>query len=344
MFLIYYPRSGSTLLSARLDRFEDISVTVESKLMREVLLAERKLSRATSPGEAYDLVEKAGRISNLGLSRESFSRHLEDSEGYGVEEVTHAILSAYFEATGPDSKVWVVKDGLNGYWIERISKELPDAKFIHVVRDGRAVFNSVLRTSCYYGTEYNIARDPVSVSRSWSRFVAKVNGFAARNPGRCVVHRYEDLLADEEGELDRLRRSFGLGDGRREEVNGYYERMPERDRAIHDLVSGETVPGRAGAWKEELDRGYRMVFEYGARRTLKELGYETAPANLPRLLLDRGFLAAHAASAALRARRRLRMLLDPISLWRVIAAKRLAWKDASLHTDRRTRPGRRAQS
>ena len=317
------------MLSSRLDRFEDVGVTVESKFMREVLLAEQDLRRARSAGEVYARLQDAGRLRNFDLASEGLFRHLRDGGGYSIEEVTRAILSAYFEKTKPNSKVWVVKDGLNGYWMQRISHELPGAKFIHVVRDGRGVFNSVLRTASFYGSGIHTARDPVSVSRSWASFVGRVSGFEARNPDRCITCRYEDLVAGEEGELARLRDLLDLGDEGRETTNGaYYERMPGRDRVLHHLVSREIMPRRASAWREELDRGYRLAFEFGARETLKNLDYEVTPGErLPRLLLDRDFVAALVSSAVLQARRWIRLLLNPSGLRHFISTKRLARRD-----------------
>jgi hypothetical protein len=329
VFLVYYPRSGSTLLSSRLDRFEDIGVTVESKFMREILLVEKDLRRAKSAEEVYALLRDVGKLRNFDLAREGLSRYLRDGGGYRIEEVTRAILSAYFEKTKTDSKVWVVKDGLNGYWMQRISHELPGAKFIHLVRDGRGVFNSVLRTASFYGSGTHIARDPVSVSRSWASFVGKVNGFAARNADRCITCRYEDLVAGEEGGLARLRDLLDLGDEGRETTNGaYYERMSGRDRALHHLVAREILPGRASAWREELDRGYRLAFEFGAGEALKDLDYEVTPGErLPHLLLDRDFVAALVSSAVLQALRWIRLLLDPSGLRRFISTKHLARRD-----------------
>ncbi len=337
-FLVYYPRSGSTLLSSRLDRFEDIGVTVESKFMREILLAGKDIKQAKSAGEVYALIRDTGRLRNFNLAREGLSRHLRDGGGYGIEEVTRAILSAYFEKTKPGSKVWVVKDGLNGYWMERISHELPGATFVHMVRDGRGVFNSVLRTASFYGSGTHIARDPLSVSRSWASFVGKANGFEARNPGRCITCRYEDLVDGEEEELARLRDLLGLGDEVRETTNGaYYERMPGRDRALHRLVSGEILPGRASAWREELDRGYRLAFEFWAGEALEDLDYEvTTGERLPRLLLDGDFVAALVSSAVLQARRWLRLLSDPNGLRRFISTKRLARRDVSPRREQAT--------
>ncbi len=319
------------MLSSRLDRFEDIGVTVESKFMREILLVEKDLRRARSAGEVYALIRDAGKLRSFNLSREGFSRHLRDGGGYGIEEVTRAILSAYFEKTKPGSKVWVVKDGLNGYWMQRISHELPGATFVHMVRDGRGVFNSVLRTANFYGSGTHTARDPVSVSRSWASFVGKANGFAARNPNRCITCRYEDLVAGEEGELARLRDFLGLGGEGRETINGsYYERMPVRDRALHHLVDREILPGRASAWREELDRGYRLAFEFWAGEALEDLDYEvTTGERLPRLLLDGDFVAALVSSAVLQARRWLQLLSAPNGLRRFISAKRLAQRDVS---------------
>lgn len=328
LFLAYFSRSGSTFLSSRLDRYEDVGVTVESAFMRTLLLKKGDLIKASSPDEVYGMLEREARFSNLGLGRDLFSEHLRPGGSYGVGEVARAILGTYFADKKPAARVWIVKEGGSGFLVNAISRELPEARFLHVIRDGRAVLNSGLNSIRPYGSGERMARDPLAVARVWSGFVDGVDAFRATHPERCLVCRYEDLMADEDAELRRLRLSLGLpAEVSETNGSGYYEAMPEKERSIHRLVSGGAVQGRVDAWKDELGRGDRLVFEYRARKTLHHHGYEADVPGFPKLLLDRSFVYSYISSLALRARSWRRLVGNPARLAYVVRTMALRLKD-----------------
>lgn len=327
VFLVYFSRSGSTFLSSRLDRYGDVGMTVESGFMQTLLLKSRAIFGANDPAGVYELLKGEGRFSNLGLSREAFSEHLRTGGSYRIGEVARAILSAYFRERKPGARVWVVKEGGLGFLVNRISRELPEAGFLHVIRDGRAVLNSGLNAVRPYGTGERMARDPLAVARVWSRFVDGVDAFRSSHPQRCPELRYEDLMAGEEAELERVRLSLGLPAVAAAGERGYYEAMPEKERSIHRLVSGSAVPGRVDAWRHELGRGERLVFEHRARRTLARHGYEVDVPGLPRLLLDRDFVFSYVSSLVSRARSWRRLVRNPGRLARVASTEAMRRKD-----------------
>ena len=328
VFLAYFSRSGSTFLSSRLDRYEDVGVTVESAFMRTLLLKGRELLGARDPDGVYEILEGEGRFSNLGLSREGFAKHLRPGGSYGAGEVARAILGSYFAEKKPEARVWVVKEGGSGFFVNRIARELPEATFVHVVRDGRAVLNSGLKAVRPYGSGERMARDPLALARVWSRFVDGVDAFRASHPERIMECRYEDLIADDEPELRRIRARMELPPvaGTRH-GSGYFENMPEKERSIHRLVSGDAVPDRVDAWRGELRRGDRLVFEYRARHTLRRHGYEVAAPRLPELLLDRAFVSSYVFSLARRAESWRRLAGNPARLAYVVRTTALRLKD-----------------
>lgn len=324
-FLLYYSRSGSTFLSSRLDRYEDTGVSLESGFMRTLILKKELLQNTRDPEEAYALLKGSSRFDNLGVSLEGLVRYLKPEGGYGVGELGRAVLAAHFEDRKPDAEAWVVKDGPNGYWMNQISRELPDARFVHVLRDGRAVLNSGLNNVRPYAVGERMARDPATVARTWTRFVETIDGYAVVHPGHVLQCRYEDLMADEAGEVSRVREFLGLGavaEPEAQESGGYYERLPEREKAIHRLISGSPERGRVEAWREELARGDRLVFEFRAAVALRKHGYRTPDERrLPSLLADRDFVAAYSRSGLLRARDWARLLLNTGKLRRVLETK-----------------------
>jgi hypothetical protein len=322
-FLVYFSRSGSTFLASRLDRYDDVGVTVESNFARPLISG--RLAGARDAGEVHDLLSTEGRFENLGLSRGDLATYLPEDGPYGAGEIARAVLAALAAKKKPSAKVWIVKDGANGYWIERLARAIPDARFVHVVRDGRAVLNSQLQAVRPYGQGERMARDPLTVARLWSRFVSGVDAFAAGHPERCLTCRYEDLVSDEKGEVDRVRAFLGLPEATEAagEARDYYEAIPEKEKALHGLVAGAAVPGRADAWRDELPRGARLVFEHRAARALERHGYSSPGRRLTRLLLDPDFTGTYARSVALRAWSWTRFATEPGKLRRAVETKLL---------------------
>lgn len=295
---------------------------MESNFVRPLISG--RLKDAKDPDEVFDLLSTEGRFGNLALSREDLTSRLPESGPYGVPVAVRAVLSAYFEGRKPGARAWVVKDGSNGYWIEGLARAMPEAGFLHVVRDGRAVLNSQLQAVRPYGKGERMARDPLTAARMWSRFVGGVGAFAKAHPDRCLECRYERLVAGEEDVVAGVRSFLGLHrDGATGEAGDYYEDIPEKEKALHGLVAREAVKGRADAWREELPRGDRLVFEHRAARALDRYGYETQGHVLPGLLLDRDFVGTYARALALRARSWRRFASEPGGIRRAVETKLL---------------------
>lgn len=325
VFLLYYSRSGSTFLASRLNRFRSVGVTVESNFMRALILNQKAIFNAASAREVYSIIENKGRIPNLGLTVEGFSEHLREGGGYTIEEVTRAILGAYFFDKKPGCRTWVIKDGANGYWIDRISSEIPSARFIHVVRDGRAVLNSTFNTTRPYGEGEKMARDPLTLARLWTKLVRRVDDYAAANPGRCIQIRYEKLISDEEEQIARIGEFLGLGEGTMMEGEDYHEKIPDKEKAVHKLISSPGVPKRVNAWKRELSRGNLLVFEYRAAGTLEKYGYEVSRTKFSQLIFDKDFVRTVCISVALRVWDWGGLIRNPEKLRYALRTKILHW-------------------
>jgi hypothetical protein len=275
VFLLYDSRSGSTYLSSRLNAHRDIGVTVESNLMRTLLLKKEKIQNARNQNELYEIVSYDQRFKNLTLDFESFSRFLSGGIHFSLQVLADAILTAYFSKVKPNAKVWIVKDGANGYIINQIAEELPAAKFIHLIRDGRAVLNSKLWTIRPYGKGEKMARDPITAAKQWCRLVQNIDNFTAKYPNRVLTVKYEDLIYKEPEELGNILAFLNLPDDEMDDHWLYFEQVPSKEKSIHGLVSRETDISRVDGWKMELDISNLLVFEYLAHEVLERHGYSS---------------------------------------------------------------------
>jgi hypothetical protein len=143
---------------------------------------------------------------------------------------------------------WVEMTPYNALSAVRLSELLPDARFVHVLRDGRDVAASVERL---WGFDFGAALE------WWARRLRRIQlEAAALPPGRALTVRLE-RLASSEGERNygRLLEFLELDDeaGMR--------------RFLNDSLLAERV--RPGHWREgrsereagEIDRRYRELLE-----------------------------------------------------------------------------------
>jgi hypothetical protein len=177
--------------------------------------------------------------------------------------------------------------------IDRIAPSLPEAHFIHMVRDGRDVALSTNKRL----VELRGSK-PVPIERMAKRWRDRI--LAARRvediAGRYLEIRYEDLVLDtettlrgvaqfidlawdpvmlayHEGAAERLQemnRDHDRSGGRRGQLSG-----EERMKA-HALTTAPPQADRTGVWRTEMSAEDREAFERVGGELLAELGYDTA--------------------------------------------------------------------
>jgi hypothetical protein len=168
--------------------------------------------------------------------------------------------------------------------MRRIQRALPEARFIHVIRDGRDVVLSRNRKST--------RPKPVAfAAKRWKRRV-----IATRKRSRSVRHyietRFEDVVSDTEAALRRIcdfveldfdpamlaydeRAAERIGEIERELPANRGRRQLDADLrvAAHARASGPPDPTRAAAWRSDMSAEDLAAFEAEAGDLLDELGY-----------------------------------------------------------------------
>lgn len=174
----------------------------------------------------------------------------------------------------------------NVHALPLLSDMFPEARFFHIIRDGRDVavsgWHHNLRTtpnwlSNSYGTLSNYA---VKVAKNWVDDVTKGRRFGRENPSRYFEVRYEDMLQDVR---PWLRESF-----RFLEVAADDEVVEaSAEKSSFEALSGGRRPGtiddrshfrvgKSGQWLDELDSDTKKRFEDIAGDVLREFGYQTS--------------------------------------------------------------------
>ncbi len=191
----------------------------------------------------------------------------------------------------------------------------PDARFIHIVRDGRGVAASVLPLD--WGPN-----DILGAAEFWmARCAAGLAAELQLGPDRVLRVRYEDLLLSPEATLRGIASFAGLHyepgmvQGTGQGPSRYNERQ-------HRLVGQPPDQSRAHGWSRSLTPRQIEIFESEAGELLETLGYQpiygvrarpARPAELLRMSLGSAVLRLR---NNLRRRRRVRASLVERPMWR----------------------------
>lgn len=100
---------------------------------------------------------------------------------------------------------WALYDADNVLYIRRIKADIPNAIFVHIVRDGRDVALSLKKMGGFTPFFWN--RKPASLEETaiyWSWMVRRGRQAGRRFPGDYIEVRYEDLISQPDETLNRL--------------------------------------------------------------------------------------------------------------------------------------------
>ena len=164
------------------------------------------------------------------------------------------------------------KTPINVLHIELLADVFPEARFIHLIRDGRDVALS------YLDTDFGASSLPEAAVQ-WRRFVRKGRRSGARvGAHRYQEVRYEDLVADPDTVLRSLCEFIDLPFD--PSMLRYHERAGvilrnTSHRAHHGRIA---LPPTSGLrdWRRDMDPRDTALFEALAGDLLEELGYERA--------------------------------------------------------------------
>jgi len=251
VFVFGSPRSGTSALSWALAQHPDVWTSSETDFLLP-LFGRGNLDRAYR--SSCDRPDD-GWLRKQGVERAEFAAHL----GRGV---------AALYASRSEAPVWV--DSTPGYLLmaRELAELLPDARFLHLVRDGRAVVSSMLRS----GFASPWARSFTIACTTWRHFILK--GMEAEEAlGKRILRvPHARLLVEPGAMLAEVLRFLGLPlhsgpaifiAGSR--INSSYDNERSEDiRRVKDTASLREERWRSWSWLRR--RSYKHICGDAHRR------------------------------------------------------------------------------
>jgi Sulfotransferase family len=273
-------RSGTTFLRLMLDAHPGLAIPPETGFLIP-LLDLHASAAAVSPVDLCRMITGFHTWGDFGLPAELFLSELRKLEPFSLQEGVRLFYRLYARRHGKGR--WGDKTPVYGQYLPRIEEILPEAHFIHLIRDGRDVVLSLREVWFAPG------QDIPTLARHWAEQV-ETTRLAGRRCRRYVEVRFEDLVLYTQEVLHRLCGFIDLPYAEAMETyhRTAYERLGEvGDRTLPDgrIITREQrfwqqrrtglppARGRVGRWRSEMSAQERRQFELLAGDLLRDLGY-----------------------------------------------------------------------
>ena len=203
-------------------------------------------------------------------------------------------------ADGQNAARWALYDADNLLFIKRIKADIPDAIFVHIIRDGRDIALSLRKMGGYTPFFWN--RKPASLLETaiyWEWMVRKGQRQGREFPDDYIELRYEDLVSNPRPVLKQL------GDFLDHDLD--YDRIQEtalgRLSATNSSFLGEeTQKAPVNRWKETLSAAEVARIEELIGGYLKELDYRLQGSEIQSRRKGSGELTRFACASFLEAK------------------------------------------
>ncbi len=288
IFIVGSDRSGTTLLRLMLTCHPDVAIPPESLFALDLYptwgnarLKDAAQIQSLCDGLYADKTFREWRVARATLE-ETIMEHLPLS----YAEFVSLVYMTYAHQHQPTAVRWGDKNPRYAIHLPLLWHLFPDARVIHIIRDGRAVFNSFREANRKAGK--TIWPEPVSAAaRSWTIRLTRARQHQT-NPNYTEVF-YEKLVQAPETELGQLCTFLNLeydpGMLDFAEMNRQEELVPKHRLAWHSATLRPVQDSKVASWQDTLSPSDVARFELLAGHHLISCGYPLRASRLGRFWL-----------------------------------------------------------
>ena len=278
------PRSGTTLLRFMLDAHPALAIPPETGFFHS--LAELGDLAQCSTEQFLDFITHCPRSApawaDFSVSEDTLRERLHALTPFNIADALRCFYRLYAEQHSKPR--WGDKTPIHALHIATIARVLPEARIIHIIRDGRDA--SLSLRPLWFAP----AQDFSTLAAHWQNIIRTARSQARECPHYREI-RYEDLIREPAHELAALceyldlpfapamlayheHTSERLREHRdRSAADGTLIATNETRRRTHELTSRPPDVTRIGVWKKEMPREAQGEFSTVAGELLRELGY-----------------------------------------------------------------------
>lgn len=213
VFIVGYPRSGTTLLQALLStfpRFFSFPETHFFNVIEQKLATNREgcLSPSGIAAGVDAIFDKTG-VRFEPAAVEDLKKRC-DGGCISSREIFEILVGILLRKQHPGESFaepfrWVEKTPNHAYFLEEIAAAYPDALFVNILRHPVAAVSS--RRKAFAANRETPAAE---LARLWNRSVESAEEFAGRHPRRLHSLLYEDLVTDPKKQMTAVAAFLGV--------------------------------------------------------------------------------------------------------------------------------------
>jgi hypothetical protein len=275
------PRSGTTLLRAMLDAHPELAIPGETRILVDGYRARGRWGNLEDP-------QNRRRVARWVVERRlcRYQRLTPDADEL-VERMVAApptigsVLSAGFRlyAERHGTARWGDKRPSLVLNLDAVFAMFPDAQYVNIVRDPRAVLASIRRVGHRHGWG---GRGVAGGADKWERSQRAADRWRRRLPSDQFHElRYEDLVADPAAVLGRLVAFLELEPAGLDAMLRHHETTPVHSAELHRRVAQPVTTEAVRTWERELRRREVAFVESVLGDWMDRYGYERVAAVRP---------------------------------------------------------------
>lgn len=276
-FIIGRPRSGTTLLRVLFEAHPHVLIPPESPF---IISLYKKYGKVTSWDESMirafcgDLF-KQRYFDKWLIEKDLLYNSLMEMKGENTFQTLVRKVCLTYSSVFDKNEILLIGDKNPAYslYIHRIHKLFPEAKIIHITRDYRDNYLSLIKVN------FEVPIVPLVIYR-WKFAYKRMQKLKNLCPDQIYSLRYEDLAAEPEPSFKELCRFLGIDYD--PTVMSFYRKKAEVEKAyagsdeirlVHQSLFSPISTARMNLWQSEMSSRDIRIADLVAGKTAEKAGY-----------------------------------------------------------------------
>ena len=248
IFIIGSPRSGTTVVAWALGQHPELWTGGEFHLLWR-LFGDERLENLLAKELAFPGVIRRGEV-----TRAQF-----------LEDVGSGFNTLFSRLSG--GRRWVDQTPVNTFMADTLAAMFPTAKFIHLLRDGREVVESMVHFGDVHTPERRRELEKLgyfpawalefkAACREWTKSVEAAERFREAHPERCMTARYKDLVTDADAFFAEIFAFLGCGPS---DKPARFSRTQRINSSFADSPDPAARPAAGTSWSSDQNREFMEI-------------------------------------------------------------------------------------
>ncbi|MFA6950618.1 MAG: sulfotransferase [Lentimicrobiaceae bacterium] len=277
-FIIGRPRSGTTMLRLLFDAHPNVLIPPECPFIISLYKKYGKVTCWDEPmiKEFCEDLSKQRYFDKWLIEKDHLFNCLMEAEGESTFQTMVMHVNLAYTSVYDKKELLLIGDKNPGYslYINRIHKLFPDSKIIHITRDYRDNYLSLIKVN------FEVPIVPLVVYR-WKFALKRMWKLKKKCPDLIYSIRYEDLATNPEQEFQKLCRFLNIRYD--PSVMNFYEKKAEIQKAysgdqeislVHHSLLNPISTQRMNLWKTQMSEHDIRVADLVMGKTADKAGYE----------------------------------------------------------------------